>query len=106
MSIQSEIVKETTHELYIEREEIWRMDGNPDTPMHNAYSHDGGYIGAIEDAQVLCVQRGIKPEKRTPESNAASVGVDRAGRWWGWSHRALASFDTRAEAAEFAESVS
>lgn len=104
--IEFEVVKETKHELFIEREEIWRMDGSPDTPMHNAYSHDEGYIGMIRDAEFLCGEKGIKPEKRTPESNAASVGIDREGKWWGWSHRAIASFDTREEAAEFAEYVS
>lgn len=106
MTFSIETTKETKHDLFIEREEIWRMEGNPDTFMHNAYSYDGGYIGSIKDAWHLCVDKGIKPEKRTPENNAASVGIDRDGKWWGWSHRAIARFDTREQAAEFAESVS
>lgn len=107
MSIFPEVIKEIKHPLYIERIEVWHMQGNPETDMHSAYALDESYIGNIIDAKYLCEERGIKPEKRLETSTVASVGFsEKDGKWYGCSHRALCGFDTRAEAADFAESVS
>jgi hypothetical protein len=64
----------------------------------------GYYTVLLEEGKAISAIK--ESEKRMPESNTASVGIDRDGKWWGWSHRAIASFDTREQAAEFAESVS
>jgi hypothetical protein len=41
----------------------------------------------------LCVKRGIRPERRTPESNVCSIGFSgHDGKWYGWSHRAIFGF--------------
>ncbi len=59
-----------------------------------AYAPDGGYIGTPEDAATLCHERGIRPERATPEHRVCSVGfceVDK--KWYGWSHRAIFGFE-------------
>ena len=67
----------------------------------------GHYIGEPREARLLCVRLGIRPELRTRRSTVCSVGKSvKNGRWYGWSHRALAAFRTRAAAARFARSVS
>ena len=72
----------------------------------SAYTLTGHYIGDPGAARHLCVRRGIRPEPRVPGNHVCSVGKDKRGRWWGWSHRAISSFATRRAAARFAESVS
>jgi hypothetical protein len=58
-----------------------------------AYTPQGVYIGGPSDARHLCVNRGIRPEPRTPESNVCSIGFsDKDGKWYGWSHRAIFGF--------------
>lgn len=65
------------------------------------------YVGNLRTAYYLYVQRGIAPELRTQTSKVCSIGYcKREGKWYGWSHRAIAGFLSRTEAAEFAESVS
>lgn len=65
------------------------------------------YVGNLRTAYFLYVERGIAPELRTDKQKVCSVGYcKREGKWYGWSHRAIYGFNTRAEAAEFAESVS
>ncbi len=85
------------------------MPGNPPPiEMHSAYAHDGAYIGAIGHDQSLfnfIHQHKIKPERRTADVSVASIGKDKKGQWWGWSHRAIAHFKTRQQANAFAESV-
>ena len=80
------------------------------TPMKSAYAHDGSYVGdyGLDPSLFVWLDRnGIKPERREPTSKVASVGYSETlGKWFGWSHRAMSSFSTRAEAAAFAESVS
>ncbi len=76
--------------------------------MQKAVSKDGHYIGTPEDAEILWKQVGITVfELRTPKSNVCTVGYNpKKKRWYGWSHRAMKGFKTRAMAARFAESVS
>ena len=58
-----------------------------------AYTPSGDYIGNSRDANRLCVQRGIKPEKSDPEHCVCSIGFSsKDGKWYGWSHRAIYGF--------------
>jgi len=66
------------------------MYDNPPVVMKSAYTPDGDYIGTSRWAHRLIVKRGIKPEKRTPESNVCSIGFcEKEQKWYGWSHRAI-----------------
>lgn len=90
---------------YTRRDE--EIDG---VPMQSAYAHDGSYVGDYgldKSFFAFLDQHGIKPERREPESKVASVGFSQwENCWYGWSHRAMSRFETRSEAAKFAESVS
>lgn len=81
-------------------------EGDDPTVFEQAYTVDGNYIGSIEDAEALCIKHKISPEKIQDNYSVCSIGKSDDGKWFGWSHRALSSFDTREEAAAFAESVS
>lgn len=49
----------------------------------------------------------ITPEKASPDHAVCSIGKSaKDGKWYGWSHRAYAGFETKAEAKKFAKSVS
>lgn len=53
----------------------------------------GNYIGDPEFAKRLCVDLGIRPVLRTPDSNVCSIGYSvKDGKWYGWSHRAIYGF--------------
>jgi len=87
------------------------MDGEigsgPGFTIRVAYTPQGKYIGDPKMAKILCEKRGIAPELRTPKNQVCSVGKSKKnGMWYGWSHRAIAKFKTRKEAARFAERVS
>ena len=79
---------------YEVRTEYWSHNGDDEkTLMKAAYTPDGDYIGNSKDAYRLCVTRGIKPEKRTPDSNVCSIGFcEKEQKWYGWSHRAIFGF--------------
>lgn len=40
----------------------------------------------------VCVKRGIVPELASDEHTTCSIGKDKRGKWWGWSHRAMYGF--------------
>lgn len=68
------------------------VDGLPPPYYLAAYTPDGHFIGTEEWAKTL-EERGIKPEKRTPESSVCSIGFCEAEqKWYGWSHRAMYGF--------------
>lgn len=79
---------------YVIKEEIWELPkGNDPTRMKQAYTPSGDYIGDTKWAYRLCKLRGIKPEKRTPDSNVCSIGFcEKEQKWYGWSHRAIYGF--------------
>lgn len=92
---------------YILRREIWTLGHETPVPITVAVSPSGDYIGDARTARRLCVKFGIAPERRTRKSKVCSVGYStRRRKWFGWSHRAIAGFATRRQAARFAESVS
>jgi len=74
--------------------------------MEVARTKDGHYIGQPDEARYLCDKRGIRPEVRD-DTTVCSIGYSEAeGKWFGWSHRALAGFGTREQAERFASEVS
>ena len=104
--IKNEVVSTIQHPTWIERREIWRMDGSPDVPMHCGYALDGSYIGDVKDARYL-EKLGIIPQRRADDLDVASIGfIPETNEWAGWSHRALSRFPTKKQASDFAESVS
>ena len=79
------IVKVTQFPDYAEGTEIREL-------MLSAYTPDGWYIGSV-DAAARLVKLGIIPERKTKDSGVCSIGVSYINnRWYGWSHRAIASF--------------
>lgn len=76
--------------------------------VKEAVTPEGHYIGDPSFAEKLVSKYGISRfELRTPRSKVCSVGFSNKSKlWYGWSHRAIDSFETRAAAARFAESVS
>jgi len=60
--------------------------------MRVARTKTGDYIGMPDDARYLVDHKGIAPELRTIDHNVCSVGKSSDGKWYGWSHRALAGF--------------
>ena len=91
------------HEIIDDSE--WGGDGK--LPMKNAYNEAGEWIGGTRDAHILCVKRGIRPEKAKPSHCVCSIGrSEQNGKWYGWSHRAISGFETKQAAMRFAESVS
>ena len=92
---------------YVLRRELWWTGGDSPCPITCGYSLHGDYVGDARTTRRLSVRYGISPEKRTSTSNVCSIGYSRRKRkWFGWSHRAIAGFKTRRQAAAFAESVS
>jgi hypothetical protein len=90
--VSSELVKDLGSILL--KREVWRHEGNPDTPIEAAYSaKDGGYVGEWKDARWLH-EKGIAPEIRPGScGSVCSIGFcDREQKWYGWSHRALYGF--------------
>ena len=80
---------------YVLRRELCESPckGEPPYEWTMAYTPQGDYIGDQRTAWRLCVKRGIRPERRTPESNVCSIGFSgHDGKWYGWSHRAIFGF--------------
>lgn len=50
---------------------------------------------------------GITEQIQSATGNTCSIGFNPIeGKWYGWSHRAIGSFNTKEDAAKFAEEVS
>ncbi len=90
--------------------EIEKIDigGDRTADFEKAVNSKGQFIGDVKDATILWKKYGIEVfELRTKRSKVCSVGYNPKKKlWYGWSHRAISGFKTRAEAAKFAESVS
>lgn len=92
---------------YMLRRELWWMPSDPPSLITCAYNLRGDYIGDAKTAYRLWKRFGIIAERRKRTSNVCSIGYSRRRRrWFGWSHRAIAGFATRRQAARFAEMVS
>ncbi len=58
-----------------------------------ARTPDGHYIGNEERALYLCVEKGIRPELMSEDSEVCSIGFCwKEEKWYGWSHRAIYGF--------------
>ena len=80
------------------------------TVVQEAYTNkDHLYIGDPTMAQLLTEKFKITEFFERKKNSVASVGYSpkkgKGGNWYGWSHRAIASFKTRKQAEKFAESV-
>ena len=61
--------------------------------MHSVYAKDGGYCGPV-DKFSFYLDKGILPEKSSPNHNVCSIGKSILdGKWYGWSHRAIYGFE-------------
>ena len=63
--------------------------------VRSAYTPGGDYLGDPQMARFIIVRRGLLPEKADPSHSVCSIGLDprdSTGRWYGWSHRAIAGF--------------
>lgn len=80
------------------------------TVMEQAYSNkEMIYIGDADTARFLTEDLKIEKFFERKPNTVATVGWSpkkgKNGNWYGWSHRAIASFKTRKSAEKFAESV-
>jgi hypothetical protein len=100
-------VKKIEPPFKIEIEKIDVGDGRL-IDMKKAVTKEGHFIGSLEDATALWKKFGITVfELRIPKCKVCSVGYSQKKKlWYGWSHRAIRGFKTRAAAAKFAERVS
>lgn len=89
------VLKEIDRGSWIEKEEIWGLEGNKDddTPINAAYTPSGEYLGDPEFAKML-VKKGITQfEKTEPDHCVCSIGFNpEKQEWSGWSHRAMYGF--------------
>jgi hypothetical protein len=74
-------------------------DGNGElVKMRNAYTRSGDCIGDPQIAKFLCEDRGIAPEKVTPDANVCSIGFcENDQKWYGWRHRGICGFGVGSE---------
>jgi len=79
--------------------------------ISEAYTHDTQMLlGSPEMAQQLTEEFKITRFFERKKDTIATVGWSpkkgvMGGHWYGWSHRAIASFATKRKAMEFAKSV-
>lgn len=80
------------------------------TVLEQAYCNKNMvYIGDPKMAKLLTEKFKIEEFFERKPNTIATVGYSpkkgKGGHWYGWSHRAIASFKTRKEAEKFAKSV-
>lgn len=78
-----------------------------DMPIKYATDKRGQYLGDVTTANRLVKKYGISVfEKRLPGNSICTIGYSLHKRkWYGWSHRAIAGFKDKRDAARFAASV-
>lgn len=89
------VLKETDRGSWVEKEEIWGIEGNKDddTPINAAYTHSGDYLGDPEFAKTLAKKGITQFEKTEPDHCVCSIGFNpEEKKWYGWSHRAMYGF--------------
>lgn len=107
---EGKIIKVHSRPCYdIVMEETMMGMSKRDKPFVISYavSKSGDYIGDTKTAYHLVNKFGISVfEKRTTGSGVCSIGYNLQKRkWYGWSHRAIASFKEKRDAKRFAKSV-
>lgn len=82
-------------EIIIRKEKVWHFS-DPDTPltMDLVYSKSGKYIGGLEFLKNFSELTSLKDIQPTDTmGNTCSIGFcETENSWYGWSHRACASF--------------
>jgi len=79
------------------------IDDAPDeTLMTTAYTDDGYWIGDVDTAKYLCVERGISPRphegvERGQLRPCNHGWCEKEQKWYGWSHRAIFGFGVGSE---------
>lgn len=111
--LQSRVIQRFDH--YEVREEIIRTGDRPEDRerMVAAYTHDGHYIGAPDDAKYICHSKGIRPERAADDHSTCTIGYSaKDGSWYGWGERSIRCFPSsgddsaaRQGAIDFAVSV-
>ena len=89
------VLKQKDHGSWIEKEEIWGLEGNTDddTPINAAYTSSGEYLGDPEFAKTLAKKGITQFEKTEPDHCVCSIGFNpEEEKWYGWSHRAMYGF--------------
>ena len=91
--IDKKVVKEIDHGDWVERIEMWSLNGTDEIEMQSAYSPAGDYIGNVDTLKIL-LKKGITQfEKTEPDHCVVSIGFNpEEEKWSGWSHRGFASF--------------
>jgi hypothetical protein len=108
---EGKIVKIQSKPCYLIVSELHNYMGSPSNDpwvIKYAVSKSGDYIGDTKTAYRLVNKFGISVfERRLETSKVCSIGYNLSKRkWYGWSHRAIASFREKSRAKRFAESVS
>jgi hypothetical protein len=98
---------------YVKNRERWTMNGQPPAEFLVYRTHGGAYIGVQDKpgrrpALIKIIDKyEITPELAGRGHGVCSIGKSAVnGKWYGWSHRAISKFATRAQAVRFARSVS
>jgi len=98
-NINMRFVSEKECDEYIERTEIWRIEGDESDPegteVLSAYSKvDGSYIGQIKEADIMVKKWGLSQIQKAENGHSvASIGFnEKKQEWCGWSHRAMCGF--------------
>lgn len=91
--IEKRVVKEKDRGDWVEKEEMWTVSGDDETPMKSAYSPEGDYIGNVDTVKMLLKKGITKFEKTHPDHCVVSIGFNpEENKWYGWSHRAIYGF--------------
>jgi hypothetical protein len=93
--MEQETITEVDMGAYVVRDERWRMCSDEEwCSVKMAYNQAGDSIGDLDMAIMLCDDKGILPQKSSPEHNVCSIGFcQREQKWYGWSHRAIHGFE-------------
>ena len=73
---------------------VWDPEeGGEELGMIAAFNKNGNHIGDEPVAVRLCDKMGISPELGDTEDSVCTIGKSsKDGKWYGWSHRAIAGF--------------
>lgn len=79
---------------YLIRKDKWQNeDGGEVIIKERAYTLSGDYIGPSHMAYELILNRGVSPEKITPEDFECAIGFCKAEQaWFGWTEQNIARF--------------
>lgn len=98
---------------YVKNRERWSVNGRDSVEFNVYRTHGGAFIdtqpksGHRPGLIKIIDKFEIAPELAGRGHGVCSIGKSAVnGKWYGWSHRAISKFATRAQAVQFARSVS